>query len=284
MLIEVTIPNGESQPSPIATKKRRLIRAVDLESNHSSNNEEDEEEEEVIVKRPSRLKKLRQRSSSPELVTVKLEEEGDTKENIQKIPSKKNYPNVPRVITAPKSIDTAPKVIDHNQIYHHHRHSPIHTPPPELWTKQKQNAKIYSPMYTIQPKESTKNYVVDLQVSLFLGFHNLDDFWKLYSTHTTLFSSKKFIHANIKLKLWPTFKTMLSEEKSTFLSRHLQFIDLADVVQLMKQDYHHLLDNFITINLDVDYEDIVALKKQCSLPPKIAMKMKKCGYKFQQYS
>lgn len=221
-----------------------------------SDEENKEEEEEEIIPKPLKLKKLRQRSSSPELVPVKLEE--DSKENINKIPTKKT------------NLTKAPKVIDHNQVVYQPCHSPIHTPPPEQWTKQK-------PLYTIQPKETLKNYVVDIQVSLLLGFHHVDDFWKLYSA-----LDKKLIHATVKSKLWPTFKIMLNEEKSIFLSRSLYFINLEDVMILLKKDYPRLLDSLITIHLDVGYEEIV--KKPCSLPPKIAMKMKKCGYKFQQYS
>lgn len=218
------------------------------------------------------MKKLRQRSSSPEIVSVKEEEillkDITMKENLNKtryIPNKKNHDNIPS------------KVIDNNHPYH----SPIHTPPPEQWTKQKQDATRYSPLYTVQISINSplKYYVVDLQVCLFLGISSLDKFWKTYSNQLT---SKKIIHQEGKVRLWSTLKHMIREEKSTFVSRQLYFISLDEVVELIKKDYNHLSQSLLTITLDIGYEEIDNNKKYCNLPPKIAMKMRKCGY--QHYS
>ncbi|KAG2205093.1 hypothetical protein INT47_002187 [Mucor saturninus] len=242
-------------------KKRRLIQAADLEKNQSV-------EDEI---KPVKLKKLRQRSSSPELVKVK-EEEIHPKD----ITSKENL-NKTRYIPNKKSHDIPSKVIDHNHPYH----SPIHTPPPEQWTKQKHDGtRYYSPLYTVRINFNSPltYYVVDLQVCLFLGFTNLDDFYKAYPFS----NKKKRIHDEGKIRLWSTLKHMIREEKTTFVSRQLHFIPLDDVLDLIKKDYNHLSQSLLTITLDIGYEEIDINKKYCNLPPKIAMKMRKCGY--QHYS
>lgn len=251
MLIFLAVKTNSSLAKP---KKRRLIQAADLEKNQSS-------EDEI---RPLKLKKLRQRSSSPDIVRVKEEEihpkDITTKENLNKtryIPNKKIH-------------DIPPNVIDINN---HPYHSPIHTPPPEQWTKQKHDATRYSPLYTVRINFNCplKYHVVDLQVCLFLGFSSLDEFYKTYSNQL---SSKKTIHEEGKVRLWSTLKHMIREEKTTFVSRHLHFIPLDDAVDLIKKYYSHLSQSLLTITLDIGYEEMYS-----NLPPKIAMKMRKYGYK-----
>lgn len=306
--------NSSNTVTVTTTKKRRLVQAASLEKNKYSDDEvqmrtttkkkkakvvavedeeEEEEEEEVVVKRSTKLKKLRQRSCSPELIAVKLEEEDViqkpniiTKENkSNSIPTKKNY------TTITTNYDNIPSIDNHHHHQHHQQqqqhpyHSPIHTPPPEQWTKQKQSTTTqYSPLYTVQITSNTSSssllyYVVDLQVCLYLGLSNLDDFWKQYHPQ---FSLKKPIHQEGKARLWSTLKHMIHEDKSKFIARQLSFITLDDVVTLIKRDYKHLSQSLLTITLDIGYDEIENNKKYCNLPPKIAMKMRKCGY--QHYS
>ncbi|KAI8078591.1 hypothetical protein BDF21DRAFT_420879 [Thamnidium elegans] len=188
------------------------------------------------------------------------------KENLNKnsnyIPNKKNY-------TTTSIYDNIPS-IDNN--HHHPYHSPIHTPPPEQWSKQK--AINYSPIYTVQINSNALYYVVDLQVSLYLGL-SLAEFYNRYNDQL---STKKAIHQEAKIRLWSTLKHMIQQDKSNFISSQLYFITLDDVLSIMKQDYNHLFQGLLTISLDIGYDEIENNKKYCNLPAKIAMKMKKCGY------
>ncbi|GAA5803111.1 hypothetical protein HPULCUR_008586 [Helicostylum pulchrum] len=258
----------KSTTSIATTKKRRLVQAATLEKNKCT----DEQGPVTITK----LKKLRQRSCSPDLVPVKLESKNiimKEKENLNDknsnyIPTKKTYTNT-------SIYDNIPS-IDNNNNNHHPYHSPIHTPPPEQWSKQK--ATSYSPIYTVQINSNALYYVVDLQVSLYLGL-SLAEFYNRYNGQ--LFT-KKPIQQEAKIRLWPTLKQMIQQDKSDFISNQLHFITLDDVLAIMKQDYRQLGEGLLTVALDIGYDEIENNKKYCNLPAKIAMKMKKCGY--QQYT
>lgn len=271
-------------------KKRRLVQAA------NSSDDDDGDDTEPSPPQPqksTRLRKLRQRTSSPDIVPVKVEHEDEKeqqslgKENHldHKMTTRNNNSNNNRYY---HSLNTdmiaAPKVIDNNQIYHY-QHSPIHTPPPEQWNttanNKTQQVRSYCPIYFIRQPPDQQSYVVDLQVALFLGFSDLNEFWESYAD--SFLNTKKLIHAEMKAKLWPTMAAILNKEgKSKFMSKPLHFIALQDVLSLLELEFHHLLDNLLTIHLDVgcteDQSTPPVVKKK--LPPKIAMKLKKCGYKF----
>ncbi|KAI8997829.1 ankyrin repeat-containing domain protein [Pilobolus umbonatus] len=157
-------------------------------------------------------------------------------------------------------------------------HSPIPTPPPEPYSKEKEDARKFTPLYSVQLQESKMFYVIDLQVSLFLGMQP-DIFWKNYP-HLP----KRIITREEKERLWSPLRPMLHEDKSMFIDRKLHFINLDDIVHLIKNDFNYLKNSFITIALDISYGLNVDNHKYAGLPPKIAMKMKKCGYKFYQHT
>lgn len=218
---------------PLA-KKRRLKQAADLERTL----EEEEDEYPLHLSQSLKRKKYEK---------IKIEDDEDEIEIKQEqliIPTKKSY-----------SHDIPPML-----------HSPIHTPPPDNWNSKS----CYSPLYTVQHSSSQQDYyVIDLQVSLFLGI-SLDEFWSTYS-----YLNRKAIHTEGKIRLWSTLKQMIHEDKEAFVNRQLYFISLDDVLTLIKRDFNHLSANLLTITLDIGYEDETPRKK---LPPKIAMKMRKCGY------
>jgi hypothetical protein len=291
------------------TKKRRLIQAADLEKNSSnkSNDEEEEEDEfkyalrrprsprtimksDVIVKTEPVEEVLETNKKRNPDSSLKLE-----KENLVKSPPMLPTPStvVHRYIPSKKNLYVTAKNVysNNNDIPHHYHpqqqlHSPIHTPPPDNWiAKEKDVVALYSPLYTvqIQSQQDKEYYVIDLQISLFLDM-TLDDFWTEYPFLST---KRKTIHTEGKSRLWNTLKNMIHEEKTFFVARSLYFIPLDDVLELIKRDFNHLSSNLITITLDIGYNDQEQQQQQqkhYSLPPKIAMKMKKCGYKFQPSS
>lgn len=218
----------------------------------------------------AKLKKLRQRSCSPDLVPVKLErkniimkeKENFNDKNSNNIPNKKTY-------TSTSIYDNIPSI---DNTKHHPYHSPIHTPPPEQWSRQK--ATNYSPIYTVQINSNALYYVVDLQVSLYLGL-SLAEFYNRYNDQL---STKKPIQQEAKIRLWSTLKQMVQQDKSDFISSQLHFIALDDVLAITKQDYRHLGEGLFTVALDIGYDEIENNKKYCNLPAKIAMKMKKRSY------
>lgn len=262
-------------------KKRRLVQAA----NSSDDDNDDDDHAPPQPQKSTRLRKLRQRTSSPDIVPVKIEEVGLEKENYldHKLTTRNNNNNKNHH-SLDTAMITAPKVIDNNQIYHY-QHSPIHTPPPEQWNSSTNNktqqVRSYSPIYFVRQPSDQQSYVVDLQVALFLGFSDLNDFWESYAD--SFLNTKKLIHAEMKAKLWPTMAAILSEDgKSKFMSKPLHFIALQDVLSLLELEFHHLLDKLLTVHLDVgcleNQSTPPVIKKK--LPPKIAMKLKKCGYKF----
>ncbi|CAO0802582.1 unnamed protein product [Mucor circinelloides] len=283
---DVSTDNGpitDVQPKPASnnakphTKKRRLIQAADLEKSPAlAPNEEDEEDLEDIPL--ARRRRKHSRNSDSDLIEVKQEPHIHENEDIARpptalryAPSKKNLFNVSIGTLAQPDIPADQRL-----------HSPIHTPPPENWTKERDCN--YTPLYTVQINpQSPAYYVVDLQVSLFLGL-SLEEFWSSYS-YLTL--KRRSIHSESKARLWPTLNSMIHQEKSLFVASSLYFIPFDDVVDIIKRDFSLLSDKILTITLDIGYtteQQEPPKKKLCSLPPKIAMKMKKCGYKFQQYT
>lgn len=278
-----TTSNNEKLAKP-QTKKRRLIQAADLEKSLASLT--DKQDESDLENNPI-LRRRRPRhslNSDSEYVEIKKEPElhlRHEKENIVKpvakrhLPSKKNLYNISTVSSATQQdIKTE-----------HQPHSPIHTPPPENWTKERES--YYSPLYTVQiNQQSPRYYVIDLQVSLFLGL-SLEEFWSSYSYLTV---KRRPINTDCKTRLWSTLNSMVHEDKSHFVERTLYFISFDDVADIIKRDFSQLSSKVLTITLDIGYSDEQQQqqdqpkKKHCSLPPKIAMKMKKCGYKFQQYT
>lgn len=261
------------------TKKRRLIQAADLEKSPALAPDEEEQEEDVDDIPLPRRRRKHSRNSDSDLVQVKQEPGIHGKENIARSsplrhapPSKKNLFNV----STPHP--DIPVVAEQPQL-----HSPIHTPPPENWAKERECN--YTPLYTVQTSpQSSVYFVVDLQVSLFLGL-SLEEFWSSYS-YLTL--KRRPIPSDGKARLWPTLNSMIHQDKSLFIASPLYFIPFDDVVDIIKRDFSQLSDKILTISLDIGYaseqQQEPPKKKLCSLPPKIAMKMKKCGYKFQQYT
>ncbi|KAK4515582.1 uncharacterized protein ATC70_010533 [Mucor velutinosus] len=257
------------------TKKRRLIQAADLEKSPSlaPDEEEDDEEEDLEDIPLPRRRRKHSRNSDSDVVQVKQEPGVHGKETLARAsllrcapPSKKNLFHASTDISA-----------EQQQL-----HSPIHTPPPENWIKERECN--YTPLYTVQINPQLPvYYVVDLQVSLFLGL-SLEEFWSSYS-YLTL--KRKPIHSDSKARLWPTLNSMIHQDKSLFIASPLYFIPFDDVVDIIKRDFSQLGDKILTITLDIGHpteQQEPPKKKLCSLPPKIALKMKKCGYKFQQYT
>lgn len=264
------------------TKKRRLIQAADLEKSPSlaPDEEKDEEEEELDDIPLPRRRRKHSRNSDSDLVEVKQEPGVHGREALARSlplryapPSKKNLFNV-----STGSLLTQPDIpVEQQQL-----HSPIHTPPPDNWSKERECN--YTPLYTVQANpQSSVYYLVDLQASLFLGL-SLEEFWSSYS-YLTL--KRKPIHPDSKARLWPTLNSMIHQDKSVFVASQLYFVPFDDIVGIIKKDFSQLSDKILTITLDIDHATETQepqKKKLCSLPPKIAMKMKKCGYKFQQYT
>lgn len=194
-------------------------------------------------------------------------------------------------------------------------HTPIPTPPPERWQQKfvkKEDdlnttevlypsihcASRFLPLYTIQLLDGLSHqfFVVDLQVSLLLGIttHQLS---KQYPhLHRRQVQSKE------KERLWSPLSTMICNhhekevEKRKFLDTDIYFVRLDQVVSMIKDDYSHLSESLITITLDIGYtpacppppppppppaqQDILSTSNKPSgvkLPPKFAMKMRKCG-------
>lgn len=168
-------------------------------------------------------------------------------------------------------------------------HTPIPTPPPERWqqklVKKEEDlypsihcASRYLPLYTIQLLDHF--FVVDLQVSLLLGI----------STHQLLKQyphlDRRQIQSKEKERLWSPLSTMITQnnklketEKQKFLDTDIYFVRLDQVISIIKDDYSHLSKSIITITLDIGYTSSPPVK----LPPKFAMKMRKCGMlKFDQ--
>ena len=196
-------------------------------------------------------------------------------------------------------------------------HTPIPTPPPERWqhkivkkeddeirfinhthhTKPQQVlypsvhcASRFLPLYTIQLlDEGHQNqfYVVDLQVSLLLGIST----YQLSKQYPHL--HRRQIQCKEKERLWSPLSTMICPnnekevEKQKFLKTDIYFVRLDQVVSMIKADYSHLSESLITITLDIGYTslpppspsipDTPMNKSNVKLPPKFAMKMRKCG-------
>ncbi|KAL9559567.1 hypothetical protein MBANPS3_000352 [Mucor bainieri] len=284
MAVDRGVPskNASNNAKP-HTKKRRLIRAADLEKSPSlaPDEEEDEEEEDLEDIPLPRRRRKHSRNSDSDLVEVKQEPDVNAKETIARssplryaAPAKKSLFHV-----STASLQTQ---IDLPKEEQQQLHSPIHTPPPENWSKDRESN--YTPLYTVQANpQLPAYYVVDLQVSLFLGL-SLEELWSSYS-YLTL--KRKPIHPNSKARLWPTLNSMVHQDKSKFVASSLYFVPFDDIVAIIKRDFSHLSDKILTITLDIGHiteQEEPPKKKLCSLPPKIAMKMKKCGYKFQQYT
>ncbi|KAG0173096.1 hypothetical protein DFQ28_001043 [Apophysomyces sp. BC1034] len=190
--------------------------------------------------------------------------------------------------------------------------TPIPTPPPENWPsgikKERkkdgstsefpqpvlEEAMRYLPLYTVQLMENDEPtiFVVDLQVSLLLGMP-MEIMWTNYA-----FLVRRLVSANQKQRLWSPMASMLyahqagESEKRAFLESTLHFVRLDQIVALIKTHYNHLSQCMITTTIDMGYQENDAehspffsnttpfLKSRStghSLPPKIAMKMKKCG-------
>lgn len=258
---------------------------------------EEEDEEQVRPTLPSD-----DDDSAPE--TDEDEEEEREKENIHRtertmIPNKKKLPiRIDNNITHYKYASTS------TYPYNHHNEqqpcSPVYTPPPE----QLQQKKIYSPLYTVQLFPA-KHYLIDLQVCLFLGIDNLNDY-------VCLSNQKISVNTSTKSRLYNTLKFMLNgQDKSQFMNTTLYFVDLDEIVDIIKRDFSHLVDHLLTITLDIgstttteekeqEEESISTscntsrsdsssslcppLEKKLTLPPKMALKkMMKAGqYKFQK--
>lgn len=170
-------------------------------------------------------------------------------------------------------------------------HTPIPTPPPERWQQKvvlKEEdlypsihcASRYLPLYTIQLCDHF--FVVDLQVSLLLGISTQT----LMSQYPHL--DRRPVQSKEKERLWSPLSTMMiltqehqsrEAEKQKFLETDIYFVRLDQVISVIKDDYSHLSKSIITITLDIGYTSPPAVK----LPPKFAMKMRKCGMlKFDQ--
>ena len=197
-------------------------------------------------------------------------------------------------------------------------HTPIPTPPPERWHKaiKKEEedfhsknedlypslhcASRYLPLYTIQLVNDLNShfFVVDLQISLLLGITTHQLMNQYPHLHRRQVLSKE------KERLWSPLSSMIcasheylkhdfdsmsafrESEKQRFLESDIFFVRLDQIVSMIKDDYSHLSESLITINLDIGYTaeySVPQKKRNMKLPPKFAMKMKKCGMlKFDQ--
>ncbi|CEP17993.1 hypothetical protein [Parasitella parasitica] len=267
-----TTRNNENLIKPQA-KKRRLIQAADLErSSPSAFHTLDEQGLENPLSHHRRQTQVENAEFEPGQVERKPEVHGDLeKENMDKS-------TVQLCAISKKGLHST-TIMQQDASAELQPHSPIHTPPPEKRITEKE--RCYTPLYTVKINKASPSYhVVDLQVSLFLGL-TLEDFW---STYSYLSVKRQSINSDDKARLWSTLSGMVHQDKSLFVESPLFFIPFDDVVAIIKRDYSHLNDNILTTTLDSGYSDKQQedqpKKKLCSLPPKIAMKMKKCGYKF----
>ncbi|KAI9487310.1 MAG: ankyrin repeat-containing domain protein [Benjaminiella poitrasii] len=168
-------------------------------------------------------------------------------------------------------------------------------------------ASRYLPLYTIQllnDHPSSHFFVVDLQISLLLGIttHQL--------TKQYPHLQRRLISSKEKERLWsplssmicsqydqrqhyPSWSAFKENEKQKFLNTDIYFVRLDQIVSMIKDDYSHLSESLITITLDIGYTASSSVchsnsskvhmnvedKKQqaIKLPPKFAMKMRKCG-------
>ncbi|KAG1057190.1 hypothetical protein G6F43_000969 [Rhizopus delemar] len=251
--------------SPVIKKKKKSTIKIeeddddDDDSNkHQGFGEENQHQPEFnnkshnsVPKRPTKKRRLIQaadleksHSSDEDSTKIKIEKEDESEPVKSKhIPDKKNI----RSIKERRHVDP---------------HSPIPTPPPEPWIKQREDFKSPSLLYSIQLPNSNF-YVIDIQVCLFLGINTAREFWTMYP-HL----SKLSITSEQKRKLWRPLKPLLVEEElETFLAKDLYFVHFEDVINLIKSDYNYLSQSLITVTLDMDYQ----LKK---LPPKVDWKTK----------
>jgi hypothetical protein len=166
-------------------------------------------------------------------------------------------------------------------------------------------ASRYLPLYTIQllDDQSHHFYVVDLQISLLLGISTYQLTKQYPHLHRRQISRKE------KERLWSPLSSMLctsaikkprskESEKKRFLETDIYFVRLDQVVSMIKDDYSHLSESLITITLDIGYTPTSTIyhnpditnnnvsinnnnsnnnKQTVKLPPKFAMKMRKCG-------
>ncbi|KAI9263770.1 ankyrin repeat-containing domain protein [Sporodiniella umbellata] len=162
-------------------------------------------------------------------------------------------------------------------------------------------ASRFLPLYTIQQAESEHSssfYVADVQVGLLLGI-STEQILKQYP-----YLTRKKVSPKEKERLWSPLSPMLcasaplltdedqkdqqkevkETEKQRFLKKDVYFIRLDQVVSIIKNDYSHLSEILITITLDIGYQPSNQQKhpvkqkiNHVKLPPKFAMKMRKCG-------
>ncbi|RCH98238.1 hos4 protein [Rhizopus stolonifer] len=162
-------------------------------------------------------------------------------------------------------------------------------------------ASKFLPLYTIQQYEgdnSSSFHVADIQVGLLLGI-STEQILKQYP-HL----SRRKVSEKEKERLWSPLSPMIctgtplnddekdkqrevkETEKQKFLEKEIYFIRLDQVVSIIKNDYSHLSEILITITLDIGYQpssndkEYGSIKQKTSnvkLPPKFAMKMRKCG-------
>lgn len=168
-------------------------------------------------------------------------------------------------------------------------------------------ASRYLPLYTIQLLNDQNHfYVVDLQICLLLGITAYQLTKQYPHLHRRQISSKE------KERLWSPLSSMLctstgrkpqskESEKKRFLETDVYFVRLDQVVSVIKNDYSHLSESLITITLDIGYTPTSTVypnpdinnnnliinnsnsnsnsssKQTVKLPPKFAMKMRKCG-------
>ena len=211
-----------------------------------------DESDEPAIKRPKKrrrliqaadLEKSSQYSRPKEKVRVKIEEEEEGESDKWPcISNKKRY------------TDDAKRTDSR---------SPIPTPPPEPWLKQREDSQRYSLLYSIQLSRNDF-YVIDLQMCLFLGIGTTKKFW---NTHPEL--PKLSVTLEQKRKLWQSFKPLLTgEDLDTFLARELYFIDFDDAMNIIKSDQNCAAQNVVTVTLDIN----PAQHKR--LPPKVLWKTK----------
>ncbi|KAI8645781.1 hypothetical protein BD408DRAFT_42424 [Parasitella parasitica] len=268
-----TASNNEKPIKPQA-KKRRLVQAAALKRNSPLVVYKLDGQESAENSSSHRHRKNHAEISESDFTRIKREPEihlDFEKENMAKPTEQQYLPSKQNLYST--------STTQQDMSVEHQPHSPIHTPPPEKQTKGKEPC--YSPLYTVKINQGSSTYhVVDLQVSLFLGL-TLEEFWSSYSY---LSGKRQAISSDGKAKLWSTLSGMIHQDKSLFIQRPLFFIPFDDIVGIIKRDFSPLSDKVLTFTLDIGYSDEQQQdrpkKKLCSLPPKIAMKMKKCGYKF----
>ncbi|KAI7899596.1 ankyrin repeat-containing domain protein [Cokeromyces recurvatus] len=274
---------NKKSSSNVQTKKRRLVQAADLEKNKSIDEKASTQEngiEESYLLRGENI------PYTVKTETVIKTEEKDKNEHTK---FKQELTTVNRPIPTKKKFYATTSAITQFHIPQihtaHHPYSPAHTPPPESKNSKEKNTLCYSPLYTVQITSTNdiKYYVIDLQVSLFLNM-SLETFW---STYSYLRNKRKTINIQGKSRLWFTLRHMIHEEKEYFVNRHLYFISLDDVLDLIKRDFNHLSANLITITLDIGYHDEEDYQGNdrtidIKLPPKLAMKMGKYSHQFRQ--